>query len=455
MKLVSASMEKAVIKLITTSEPKLSHFALSNLRAEHFGYPATHEAFERISYLAKKQDEVITWQELINDAHIAESSRDILGAYTKKPQDTSRATITRFVNVLDRYRKMRVVFNASMETLVKLKADKVDIDKVIDAQYDGLSKAKASSKEVATVVNYGSDNNSTYLIKDLLEGKTKPSLPTGIRAFDDRNVGIFFGSMAVLAATSGAGKSAVALNIAKHMAKHGAKVCFVPLEMDEVETNQRVMADEAEIDMGKMINPRLFTSADKIKLKRKFKAFTEELKKKGAKLTVWKPTEDVTIDDIFFHLKPMGYNAIFIDYISLLAGVGGDDQWQKLSDVARAAKVYASVNNCVVILLAQLNEDMSVRYSKAIFEHANNAIVWIRDQKSMDTHILHMIQKKARNQSNHSFSVLEEFQFMRVRDVPEGYTPQVEQQSVSSKGMRRGASLDKGDYFADSAKKAA
>jgi replicative DNA helicase len=448
-------MEKAVIKLITTSEPKISHFALSNLRAEHFGYPATHEAFERIAYLAKKQDEVITWQELINDAHIAESSRDILGAYTKKPQDTSRPTVQRFVNVLDRYRKMRVVFNASMETLVKLKADKVDIDKIIDAQYDGLSKAKAGSKEVAKIVNFGADNNSTYLIKNLLAGKTKPAIPTGIRAFDDRNVGIFFGSLMVLGGSSGGGKSALALTLAKNMAEYGAKVCFVPLEMDEEETTQRLMANIAEIDMGKMINAKLFTQSDKIKLKRSYKAWVEKLAKKDAKLTIWKPTEEVTIDDIFFHVKPMGYNVVIIDYLSLLAGVGGDDAWQKLGEAARAAKVYADLNGCIVILLVQLNDDMTVRYSRAVTEHASLAWHWVRDQKSMETHLLHIIQRKARNQSNHNFSLLEEFQFMRVRDVPEGYTPQVEQQSVSSKGMRRGASLDKGDYFADSAKKAA
>jgi len=114
-----------------------------------------------------------------------------------------------------------------------------------------------------------------------------------------------------------------------------------------------------------------------------------------------------------------GARIVIIDYISLLKGVGGDDQWQKLSDVARYCKIWASNNNKIVVLLAQLSEDGKIRYSRAIAEHSDYAWVFVSNKETRENEILNIEQLKGRNVELFPFSLRATMNTMRIGDLSE------------------------------------
>jgi replicative DNA helicase len=217
--------------------------------------------------------------------------------------------------------------------------------------------------------------------------------------------------------------TAVALQLMRNFAEHGARVCVVSLEMSEGEVMVRNLSAYSRVEINKLIHAENMTPGEKDKVRKAYAARVKMLKQKDAAEVLNIPTEDLTIDEILFSLKSFGYDVIIVDYISLLKGADGEDQWRQLGNIARFSKIFARNNNCIVMLLAQIGAEGTIRYSKAVQEHANNAWYWVRDQKSKDTRILRIQQMKARNQEDFPFELLEEFQYMSVRDVPDNYKP--------------------------------
>lgn len=217
--------------------------------------------------------------------------------------------------------------------------------------------------------------------------------------------------------------TAMALQIGNNMADAGAKVGMFSLEMTTDELLLREIARRANMSMTKLISGQLLRS-EKIKAYKKFKEQHRKYQRDDKRITFLAPDEDIAIEEALYMLKPYGYDVIIIDYITLLKGSGGERQAQALSEISRFCKLYAKANKCVVIMLCQFDsKDAVVRYSRAIREHANNMWVWVRDAKAMETHILTIMQQKARNQRMFIFQLYEDFDKMRVKDVPEDYQP--------------------------------
>lgn len=204
--------------------------------------------------------------------------------------------------------------------------------------------------------------------------------------------------------------------------------------MSKDEMIQRDISARAGIEMTKVINPALMTLEEKKRAYRVMKETHERYRKTGGMFTTVSPSTDVSIEEALFSLKPYGYDVIIIDYITLLKDSGGENQWQRLGDIARVAKVFAANNDLVVILLVQVNQEGIIKYSKTIREHSNNMWVWVRDQRARDSNILFIQQQKARNQSDLPFEVHENFAFMRVTDVPDDYVPPTESEKPADKG---------------------
>jgi hypothetical protein len=125
----------------------------------------------------------------------------------------------------------------------------------------------------------------------------------------------------------------------------------------------------------------------------------------------------MTIEDILASTYPYNSRVLIIDYISLLKGVDGDDAWQKLGAVARYCKVYAETHNKIIILLAQLSDEGMIRYSKAIFEHANYAWKFVATAATREQEIINIEQAKARNGRLFPFTLKSTLSNMRIRDL--------------------------------------
>lgn len=190
------------------------------------------------------------------------------------------------------------------------------------------------------------------------------------------------------------------------MAERGFKVVVVPLEMSKVEMTSRTIARVAKLDVTKVLQKRL-AAGEKELAETKYRRWSLKVKKAGGRLTVWKPKEDVTIEDTFAAVASLDADVVIVDYISLLAGTDGDDAWQQLGAIARLAKINAESTNRVNVLLCQVTEDGKIRYARAISEHSTNSWIWNTSKEERDKPVgrIKIEQPKCRNSKAYSFEV--------------------------------------------------
>ncbi len=213
--------------------------------------------------------------------------------------------------------------------------------------------------------------------------------------------------------------SSLAAQLAINWANMGESVTMASLEMSAEEMTARLMANAAEIDVRKILF-RKMSKDEKIKYWESYKKFVKEKKKTGGSFNVFKPKQDMSIEDITASTFPLNSRILIIDYISLLKGVDGDDSWQKLGAVARYCKVYAESKNMIVVLLCQVSDEGKIRYAQAIKEHANYAWIFVSTKTTRENEILNIEQLKARNGRMFDFSLRARLDVMRITDLEPG-----------------------------------
>ena len=207
-------------------------------------------------------------------------------------------------------------------------------------------------------------------------------LPTGFYNYDKIHKGIPLGSLFMMAATSGAGKSMVALHLAMNVFSSGKRVCLVSLEMTEEEIMKRMLCIVSNYNDGENVTTTDFLK-DPIKpefierLKTNYNKWIDQILQlyPEAKLDLRCRDNDMTLDCMLSALKNYKYDLIIIDYVGLLTHHGKSDQWQELSKDARDAKIFAQENNNVVCLLAQRERDTDVSFSRSLIHHSN--VFWV------------------------------------------------------------------------------
>jgi len=322
---------------------------------------------------------------------------------------------------LDKYRKVRIIAKISQDALTQLKKDSVDVDLLLDTITDEITKSRAKT-ESEKIWDLGSGDGQK-LIDRMLAPEENQSVGIGIK--DTVGEKHFYrGSLVILGAYTSSGKSAMANQILMNVAQSGHKVAMVSLEMTETENMARISANLAEIDVSKILGGDL-TKDEQGKIKRRVKRFEEKIAKKGGMYSLWSPSNDVSIEDVLWTLKPKQNDVILIDYISLLRGGSDKDYVVNLGNIARSSKVFAKSTNSIVILLAQIDESERIKYARSIKEHANNAWVWTMTDKNKEDSVLEIKELKARNSRTGSFFVSTKLEYMQI------YTADLNSTSIS------------------------
>lgn len=416
MKLISPALEKKAIRSICSSPKLVAGRILASLNEEYFHYDPIREAFKRISRIAKRTGEVPSYSELTTDTSLSEESRKAL-LRNKEARVKSKKSATKLVQGMDRYRKLRGLYFNSNETLDLLQQDKVDLDDVLTKATNNLTRLRTNAEKHNHMLHLGYKGNSKAMVKQILYGKKPDLIPTGFAAFDDENGGIHPGSLWVIASTSGGGKSTMASQVMLNMTRRGYNTALVPLEMSDKETMYRVLSNVSQVPLTKIIR-HTCTQNEKLKIKRKFRLYERKLARLKARYTIYSPDEEMTAEEILFLLKPYGYRVMVIDYAGLLKGIGDEAAvHESLGEIARMCKRFAQANNVIVVLLAQLADDMRVKYSQALKEHADVCWIWNYTDETKETGILDIRQLKARNLNPMNFQLSHDYSVMRIGDV--------------------------------------
>ncbi|MFA5670208.1 MAG: DnaB-like helicase C-terminal domain-containing protein [Balneolaceae bacterium] len=414
MKLFDGKLELKALRLVFDTEGKKKYKTLASLKDDHFHTDSGKEVFNRLCTLVQKDSQIPSFDEMVHDPIISETTRSALKRI--KIEDSDIRKSEKLVHKLDTFRKARALYFISDDLSERLSEDKIDIDELVEIVAERMSGIRTNN-HTNEIFHTGKNNNTVSLVKKLLHKEQPDMIPTGFDCFDSVNCGLAYGSLVALAGNTGGGKTSLALQLANNMATIGNEdVFYIPLEMNEEETFERILANISGIDLALIKHAKLKNRHREIIMK-EYKKWAKNLKKQGTRFSIFAPYDGITFTDALLTVTPFKPRAVVVDYLSLLKLRGKKDQWKELEEAAWEGKIWAKKNNTVCVMLAQINNEKELRYSKALKEHANNMWTWVATEDTRKQKIMHITQEKARNQKLFDFALGYDDNNYRVFDI--------------------------------------
>ncbi len=186
-------------------------------------------------------------------------------------------------------------------------------------------------------------------------------LSTGFAKFDEMTGGLHGGELLILAARPSMGKTALALNIAQHVATHPQMrkpVAVFSLEMSSASLLTRLLCSAARVDQHKFRAGYL-----NVDERRKLQVALADLTESPLFLD---DTAGVNLMDIHSKLRRMqaehGLSLVVIDYLQLMSNRGrSENRNQEVSAISRGLKMMAKDLNVPFLVLSQLSRASETR----------------------------------------------------------------------------------------------
>ncbi len=415
IKYSSKENEILTVRSMCTQDAKILGSLASRLDKGHFAHEAAREAYDYIGEFIAANGKAPSIKILLADPDIHADTRADLAEVDDQIEYVEEAD--QLVNVLHKYKQRRAIRGIQRMLEEETEGDTLDASAVLTEMAAAVGMAMVAKSSEDCFTHYGKNSNNANLTHNILhEDNSQQIIPTGVKEFDEQAGGLARGSLVLMGAPSGCGKSLVAGAMAVNMAHNGYKVMLSPLEMSAAEMHNRILAKVTRYPLKKIRLQQLATG-EKADVEAKMDAWDAETLAKGGRLTVYKPKGDVTVQELLSATAAFKSDVKIIDYVGLLAGADGDEQWKSLGAIARFCKIHAEAEECVVILLVQVNEDGKVKYSSAMAEHATNALLWSNIKEIKETGMMYVIQLKSRNSSADPFRMRQNHECMDIEEV--------------------------------------
>lgn len=272
----------------------------------------------------------------------------------------------------------------NVEHYAKLVKEKANLRKVIAELSESLSSAyqgdipineiiEKTEKSILDISNQNVGNgfrNVADIIDTHMQIVEKRSetdgvvtgLSTGFVGLDKITTGLHEDNLIILAARPAMGKTALALNIAKHIATKEKKPAIIfSLEMGAEDLIERMIASEGTVPAYHLKTGNLNTD----EWKRVIQAQKELY---DAPIFV-DDTAGIRISEIRANARKLsqemgGLGVIVIDYLQLITGSKGENRQQVVSEISRELKILAKDLKVPVVALSQLSRAVEQRQDK-------------------------------------------------------------------------------------------
>lgn len=187
-------------------------------------------------------------------------------------------------------------------------------------------------------------------------------LSTGFVGLDKITTGLHEGNLIILAARPAMGKTALALNIAKHVATMERKPAVIfSLEMGAEELIERMVASEGMVPGYHLKTGNLSTDEWKRLVQAQSNLYDTPI--------FVDDTAGIRISEIRSKARKLsqemgGLGIIIIDYLQLITGLKGENRQQIVSEISRELKILAKDLRVPVIALSQLSRSVEQRQDK-------------------------------------------------------------------------------------------
>ena len=272
----------------------------------------------------------------------------------------------------------------NVEHYAKLVKEKATLRKVIADLSDSLSSAYQGDVSIGEIVaktekslldisnqNAGTGFRNVADILDthmqIVETRSQTDgfvtgLSTGFVGLDKITTGLHEGNLIILAARPAMGKTALALNIAKHVATMERKPAVIfSLEMGAEELIERMVASEGMIPGYHLKTGNLSTDEWKRLVHAQSNLYDVPI--------FVDDTAGIRISDIRSKARKLsqemgGLGIIIIDYLQLITGSKRENRQQIVSEISRELKILAKDLRVPVIALSQLSRSVEQRQDK-------------------------------------------------------------------------------------------
>lgn len=417
MKGTELSNEIVAVKTLCGSYNKARDSMLGfGLTEDHFGDPRTKVIFIVIMSMANKRKEMPSFRHLSQADQLPENARELITDSDEAyPECKTAGDAEQIYSELERYRQARVIQDTYDEVNQLMQSEDADPEQAFEIMEKGLLLAR--SGEFEEDLRVGVDGNFLAAVAESLNA-TKPAVvPTGLRDFDEHAGGLPRGGLTTFAANSGGGKSTLALQVCVNAYNAGYSSCIVSLEMQRDQMTERLEANISGVS-HKDIRLKRLDQMQKKRIVRDSKRWNEDGEKSNKVLHI-KHAVNATIGEIAVQLRAFNYDIVVIDYINLLNKElsSGMNEAAALGEIARVAKLQAGATNTAWLILAQLNEQGLVKYSRAIGENSDYMLTWVYGDAEKESHVIEIHQQKARSSEAFSFNLRENFKICRFENA--------------------------------------
>lgn len=272
----------------------------------------------------------------------------------------------------------------NVEHYAKLVKEKATLRKVIAELSESLSSAYQGdvsisdiiSKTEKSMLDISNQNTGTGFrnVADILDTHMQmvetrsqtdgfvTGLSTGFVGLDKITTGLHEGNLIILAARPAMGKTALALNIAKHVATMERKPAVIfSLEMGAEELIERMVASEGMVPGYHLKTGNLSTDEWKRLVHAQSNLYDVPI--------FVDDTAGIRISEIRSKARKLaqemgGLGVIIIDYLQLITGSKGENRQQIVSEISRELKILAKDLRVPVIALSQLSRSVEQRQDK-------------------------------------------------------------------------------------------
>ena len=252
-----------------------------------------------------------------------------------------------------------------------------DIDQILSEVEGYLLSLRIEGK---TAEWYDTSSVMMDLLEEIEDGRTQ-GLPTGIKDLDDLTGGLYEGDFILLGGVPSSGKTALALQIALHVARRGCPVAFFSMEMPRKDLIRRILAQETSVNLARIRHNRLKPEEMNAIL---------EMAPEIAKVPLWiDDTTGLSAMDVRARtialLREKEVKLIAIDYLQLM-------QWpekaqsreEAITAISKSLKAIARELNIPVMAISRLSKRAELRATNNLGEDIRPQIGDLRESGALE-----------------------------------------------------------------------
>ena len=331
----------------------------------------------------------------MNSLYENKLSLDIESIFTKLNENNSGVTI----NYLSNLASMSQC--ASIDSHISILKDKL-LRREIIKSCTNLFQSLGDGEDINSVI-YNFESNLYNILNEettnygdsigeicekllyFLENNDEKGMSFGIKFLDDIIGGLFKGELTTIAARSGVGKTALALQIMLNCVEQGYKVLFISREMSKEQVFMRNITKKTGISTKYMKTKDIDEEG--------WRKIIEIMSDYSKKNLIYINDKISTISGLRKRIRELKPDLVIVDYIQLMSVEGSmQNREREVASLSRELKNITLDFNMPVIQLSQLNDEMKdfrpwgerpMRDSKAIFHDSNN-VIYIHEPVNSD-----------------------------------------------------------------------